>query len=174
MYRKRVHPTIKLDYPNASLGEISKMTSKKWTSFPASVKEDWEEIAEKERAKHPNPMIKRRAASAYNLYTADKFAQKKIKDPNSTVPINEWAEEWKGLSSKEKGKWNAAAGKLKLEFAKANPKRAPSAYNEYFKKRHAELTVERPSLTPPEIMKIVGPEWKKFKLLKSKGSKKKA
>lgn len=46
--------------------------------------------------------------------------------------------------------------------ASAKPKRAPSAYNNYVKKRITQLKVERSDVPAKELMKIAAGEWKQL------------
>lgn len=137
LYMNDNRDRIKKSNPDASFGELSKIGGAEWAGVKPVVKAKYEKLAEADKARYqkaletyvpsPEDKVKRkkkdpnapkRASSAYLFYVNAKRdkARKDHPDLKMTEITSLLAEQWKGLSDREKKPYDDMAAKDKIRY----------------------------------------------------------
>lgn len=109
-YRK----TISNEFPELSLGEISKKCGEKWSSFSEDEKKEWKVKADNIKCEKNPPKEENRIKRKPSSYLAFPMEYRKIvKESNPKLSLGEISKEcgkkWKELSAEEKESWKIKA-----------------------------------------------------------------
>ena len=190
----KVKSVVHQEHPDADFGALSKIMGDKWKAMSDSDKSPYHEASNKEKeemallkptvvntvTQESVPIKKRkRARSAYTLYSSDQNVRNKIKSDHPDA-VNDFgatskliSAQWKKLSDEEKQPYVTESEKEKAEMAKVSPdkkvtesgkprKRARSAYSLYTMDISVKtaLKAANPDVAFTNFSKLVSVQWK--------------
>ncbi len=190
-----VREAVRQAHPDADFGSLSKFIGEKWKTLTEEEREPYQKAnaAEKQQlaeamaqeAQDPsqNPSkgkgkVRKRARSAYTLYTMDPVVKETIKKANPDATFADFSkllsQGWKELSPEDKTKYEEASAKEKTEMSQLPPQtgsgtekkpkqqRAKSAYTLYSSNPEIRTQVKQanPDADFGAISKIIAEQWK--------------
>ena len=181
---------VKAENPDADFGALSKLLGAKWKALPESEKVPYQEVNAIEKAElasqQPSPSDKtpvvkkrKRARSAYTLYSSDTQVRETVKAANPAADFGSLskiiATQWKNLPESEKEVYQTSSDKEKAEMVAAKlasgepvsgkvRKRARSAYTRYTMDSDvkAQVKVSHPEAGFTDFSKILASQWKEL------------
>ena len=192
LYTMAIKESVATENPGASFGDLSKLMGGKWKTLSSEEKQPYVEANEKEKLEMeqakssqvaPNPTIsaRKRARSAYALYSSDSSVREAIGLANPTASFGDRSKlisaQWKGLSETDRQPYVEASNKEKSEFAEAKQeageltstsgkerKRARSAYALYTMDQKVKdaIKVKHPDVEFTTFSKIISAQWKEM------------
>jgi hypothetical protein len=186
----KVKYEVKTDYPDADFGALSKVMGGKWKTLSDSDKLPYQEasIAEKTELASQQPKTvsdnsttnvkkRKRARSAYTLYSSDPSVREKVKSAHPEADFGALSKliaiQWKELSSDDKTHYEEASAteKEKMAIDKLTSgeqapckvrKRARSAYTLYTMNIEvkSKVKIDHPDAGFSDFSKILASQWK--------------
>ena len=176
-----VKSMVKVDHPDASFTDFSKILAAQWKTLTDQDKEKYTIASGKEKvemAEKPTVLgatkkpKQKRAKSAYTLYSSDPTVREKVTKANPEADFGTLSKlisaQWQGLSDQLKKPYLDASEKEKTEMAlikaanKPAKSRAKSAYLHFSMNsvvRNAAKSAH-PDKSVTELAKVLGAQWK--------------
>lgn len=185
----KVRDVVKAANPDADFGALSKLIATQWKTLSSEEKTPYEEASAKEKEEMTaakvasgEPVtgkVRKRARSAYTLYTMDPAVKSKVKTEHPDAGFSDFskilASQWKVLSEEDRQPYVKANLEEKAEMA-ANPpalaqtgetkkpkqKRAKSAYTLYSSDPAVREKVKtaNPDADFGTLSKLISAQWK--------------
>ncbi len=180
-----VREAVKTAHPDADFGSQSKIIATQWKELPEEQKKKYQEASDQEKAEMTaaklatgttsTGKVRKRARSAYTLYTMDAEVKAKVKVDHPDADFTDFskilAAQWKQLPEDQKKTYQEASEAEKTEMAsqtvvsgnkKPKQKRAKSAYTLYSSDQavREKVTSENPDADFGSISKIISAQWK--------------
>lgn len=176
-----VRATIKTENPAADFGTISKLIGGKWKTLPVADREPYvmkstaerEEVLANKPPKVKGTQKRKRARTAYTLYTIDPDIRGAAKTANPDAKMVDLTQiiagQWKLLTAEQKTKYAEASQQEKeavatqvVELQGTKLRRVRNPYNFYLmdKSIREAIKTKHPTASFGDVSKMVGGKWK--------------
>ena len=182
---EKVREVVKSSNPDADFGAQSKIIAAQWKELSETDRQPYVEASEAEKTEMiatklatGQPLtgkVRKRARSAYTLYTMDDEVKSKVKVDHPDASFTDFskilAAQWKTLTDQDREKYTIASGKEKEEMAekpsiqgttkKPKQKRAKSAYTLYSSDPEVreKVTKANPEADFGTLSKLISAQW---------------
>jgi len=182
---EKVRDVVRSSNPDADFGTQSKLIAAQWKELSDTDRQQYVTASEKEKAEMTasklatgQPLtgkVRKRARSAYTLYTMDDEVKSKVKVDHPDASFTDFSKilagQWKTLTDQDKEKYTIASGKEKVEMAekptvlgttkKPKQKRAKSAYTLYSSDSavREKVTKANPDADFGTLSKLISAQW---------------